>query len=79
MDMKCTRRQGQFLAFIYYYAKLNGRPPAEFDMERYFKISAPSAHGMVKTLEARGFISRVPGQARSMRLLLPREELPDLE
>jgi hypothetical protein len=34
---------------------------------------------MVVTLEANGFIERVPGQARSIRLLIPREELPDLE
>ena len=77
--MKYTRRQGQFSAFIYYYEKLNGRPPAESDMERYFRVSAASVHGMVKTLETRGLISRVPGQARSIRLLLPREDLPELE
>jgi hypothetical protein len=27
---------------------------------------------------ARGLIERTPGQARSIRLLIPREELPDL-
>ena len=74
-----TRRQGQFLAFIYYYTKVNGRPPAEADMQRYFELTAPSVHQMVVTLERRGFIARVPGQGRSIRLLLPREELPDLE
>jgi repressor LexA len=74
-----TRRQGQFLAFIYYYTKVNGRPPAEADMERYFQVSPPSVHQMVVTLERRGFIARVPGQGRSIRLLLPRDKLPDLE
>ncbi len=74
-----TPRQGQFLAFIHYYAKLNGCPPAEEDMARYFKITPPSAHQMVVTLEQRGLIERIPGQARSIRVLLPREELPDLE
>lgn len=74
-----TRRQGQFLAFIYYYTKVNGRPPAEADMQRYFQVSPPSVHQMVVTLERRGFIARVPGQGRSIRLLLPREKLPDLE
>jgi DNA-binding MarR family transcriptional regulator len=48
-------------------------------MERYFRISAPAVHQMIITLEKRGFIERLPGQARSIRLLLPREELPDLE
>jgi repressor LexA len=74
-----TRRQGQFLAFIYYYTKVNGRPPAEADMQRYFQVSPPSVHQMVVTLERRGFIARVPGQGRSIRLLLPRDKLPDLE
>ena len=76
---KYTPRQGQFLAFIHYYAKLNGRPPAEADMVRYFKITPPSAHQMVVTLERRGLIERVPSQPRSIRLLLAREDLPDLE
>ena len=74
-----TVRQGQFLAFIYYYTKLNGQPPAEHDMARYFKISPPAAHQMVITLEKRGFIRRTPGQSRSVRLLVGREELPDLQ
>ena len=74
-----TPRQGQFLAFIHHYAKLNRRPPAEADMARYFRITPPSAHQMVVTLEQHGLIERVPGQARSIRLLLAREDLPDLE
>ncbi|MCH9035018.1 MAG: MarR family transcriptional regulator [Planctomycetes bacterium] len=76
---KYTPRQGQFLAFIHYYAKLNGCPPAEEDMARYFRITPPSAHQMVVTLEQFGLIERVPGQARSIQLLLAREDLPDLE
>jgi Mn-dependent DtxR family transcriptional regulator len=74
-----TPRQGQFLAFIYYYTKLNGRPPAEAAMQRYFCVSPPSVHEMVKTLERRGYIDREPGKPRSIRLLLPRAKLPDLE
>ena len=74
-----TPRQGQFLAFIFYYTKLNGRPPAESDMQRYFRITAPAVHQMVVTLEDRGFIERTPRQSRSIRLRLVREELPDLE
>jgi DNA-binding MarR family transcriptional regulator len=74
-----TPRQGQFLAFIHYYTKLNGRPPAEADMQRYFQVTAPSVHQMVVTLEKRGYIARVPGQGRSIRLLLLRDKLPDLE
>jgi DNA-binding MarR family transcriptional regulator len=74
-----TPRQGQFLAFIYYYTKVNGRPPAEADMQWYFRVTPTSVHQMVVKLEQRGYIARVPGQGRSIRLLLPREKLPDLE
>jgi hypothetical protein len=74
-----TRKQGQYLAFIYYYTKLNGYPPAETDMQRYFKTTPPAVHGMVVQLQKKGFIDRKPGAPRSIRLLLSREELPDLE
>ena len=46
---KYTKRQGQYLAFIYYYIKLNGRAPAEADMQRHFLVSAPSVHQMIVT------------------------------
>ncbi len=74
-----THKQGQYLAFIYYFSRVNGRPPAEADMQRYFRVSPPSVHQMVLTLEANGYIERTPGQGRSLRLLLAREDLPDLE
>jgi len=79
MTMGYTPTQGQYLAFIYYYSKIHGLSPAEADMQRYFKTSPPSIHQMVVTLERKGFIDRVPGQARSIKLRLTRDQLPDLE
>lgn len=79
MAAEYTPRQGQYLAFIYYYTKLHGVPPAETDMRRYFRVSPPTIHEMVKTLDRQGFISREPGKPRTIRLLLSRAELPDLE
>lgn len=73
-----TDKQGQYLAFIHYYTKLNGRAPSESEMERYFGVTPPSVHQMVLTLEANGLIERTPGVARSIRLRIPREQLPDL-
>ena len=67
------------MAFIYYYTKVNGRGPSEADMQKYFGVTPPSVHQTVVTLEANGLIERVPGQGRSVRLLVPREGLPDLE
>ena len=74
-----TAKQGQYLAFIYYYTKVNAHAPAEADIQKYFGVSPPSVHQMIVTLERRGFITRVPGQGRSMRLRLTREQLPDLD
>lgn len=74
-----TTKQGQYLAFIFYYTKIHGMAPAETDMQRYFKVTPPPVHQMVLTLESNGFIERVPWQARSIRLLIPPEELPKLE
>ena len=79
MKKTYTEKQGRYLAFIYYYTKVNGRAPAEADMQRHFRVTPPSVHQMVLTLEVNGFIERTPGQGRSIRLLIPREELPDLE
>jgi hypothetical protein len=73
-----TPRQGQFLAFIHSYTILNKRPPAEADMQQYFRVTPPSVHQMVLTLERRGLIERTPGAARSIRVLVPRDQLPEL-
>jgi repressor LexA len=73
-----TETQGQYLAFIYYYTKIHGVPPAEADIQRYFNVSPPSVHSMILTLERRGFIRRTPGAGRSIQLLLGRGQLPDL-
>ena len=78
MKKPYTDKQGQYLAFIYYYGKIHGRAPAEAEMQQYFQVSPPAVHQMILTLEARGLIERTPGQARSIHLLIPREELPDL-
>ena len=78
MKQRYTAKQGQYLAFIYYYNKIHGCSPSEAEMQQYFRVSPPSVHQMTLTLEANGLIERTPGQARSIRLLIPREELPDL-
>jgi len=79
MASEFTPKQGQYLAFIYYFTKIHGRSPAEADLQGYFKVSPPSVHQMILGLEKHGFIERTPGQGRSIRLLLTRDQLPDLE
>lgn len=73
-----TAKQGQYLAFIHCYQKLHRRAPAESDLQQYFQVSPPSVHDMILRLEEQGLITRVPGQARSIRILLPPEQLPEL-
>src|SRR5436305_1699287 len=48
-------------------------------MQRHFRVSPPSVHQMIVTLERNGFIRRQPGVPRSIEILLPPENLPILE
>jgi Mn-dependent DtxR family transcriptional regulator len=79
MSASFTEKQGQYLAFIYTYTKLNRRPPAEADMQAYFGVTPPTVHQMVLQLEKRGLIRRRPGQPRSIELLLPAASIPPLQ
>ena len=77
--MDYTKKQGQYLSFLYYYQKLNKQSPAHIDFQRYFKSNPASVNDMLKTLERKGYIERERGKARSIVLLLKREDLPELE
>lgn len=79
MNGKFTKKQGQYLVFIYYYEKLNKQPPAFSDFEKYFESSSATVNSMIKNLDKRGFIKKQKGQPRSIELLLEREDLPELE
>ena len=74
-----TPKQGQYLAFIYHYTKINRRPPAEADIQRYFRVTPPAVHQMILKLEEKSLIKRTPGQARSIEVLVPPQHLPLLE
>jgi DNA-binding MarR family transcriptional regulator len=58
---------------------VHGRAPAEADLQRFFQTTPPTIHQMILKLEEKGFISRVPGQARSIRLLIDPDEIPRLK
>ncbi len=73
-----TPKQGQYLAFIYAYTRVLGRPPAEADLQRHFKVTPPTVHQMLVTLERTGLIRRKAGVARSIELLVSPETLPVL-
>ena len=53
-----TEKQGQYLAFIFYYTKLNGVAPAYLDFQRYFSVTAPTVHQIILHLDKKNLISR---------------------
>jgi repressor LexA len=73
-----TPKQGQYLAYIHLYTRLHRRPPAETDMQQYFRVSPPSVHQMVLILERAGFIRRQPRTARGIELIVDPRQLPEL-
>jgi DNA-binding MarR family transcriptional regulator len=70
--------QGQYLAFIYAYPIIHSRAPAERELQDFFRVTPPVVHQMIVSLAAKGFLHREPGQARSLKVLLPPEILPVL-
>jgi DNA-binding MarR family transcriptional regulator len=74
-----THKQGQYLAFIECYTKLNKKAPAERDMQNFFQVTAPTVHQMVLTLEKNKFISRTPGMQRSIKIILSSDDIPKLD
>jgi len=77
MTAPFTARQGEFLAFIHRFTVRRGMAPSFEEIGAHFGTTAPSVNGMIKTLERRQLISRVPGVARSLRVLVPTAFLPD--
>jgi repressor LexA len=48
-------------------------------MEKYFRMTPPSVHGMLVKLEELGLVTREPGVTRSTRVAIAENEVPDLE
>jgi len=73
-----TEKRGQYLAFVHWYSRMHRCAPAEADMQQYFRVSPPSVHQMIATLERAGFIRKQPRAARSIELLVDPKHLPEL-
>src|SRR6266545_7452290 len=74
-----TARQGEYLTFIHRYTQKFGVAPSFEDIGSHFGTTPPSVNNMIKTLCARGLLSRLPGVARSLRVLVPLSLLPEGE
>ena len=48
-------------------------------MQRFFRVTPPSVHQMLLTLEKAGLISRQLGVARRVAVLVHRDHLPRLD
>ena len=73
-----TSKQGQYLAYIYNYTQIHGRPPAQVDIQSFFRVTPPTVHQMILKLEKLGLLARISGEARSLRVLVSAEQLPIL-
>jgi hypothetical protein len=58
---------------------MHGAPPAEADLQHFFGVTPPAVHDMVIRLQQAGLVSRSPGQARSIRVRIPDDEIPALD
>jgi hypothetical protein len=74
-----TQGRGQYLAFIHAYTLVLGRPPAEADLQRQFRVTPPRSTRWCPPLKHAGFIRRQPGLARSMEVLPDPTALPRLQ
>jgi len=76
-----TRQQGQFLAFIREYMMRNHArvAPTHANLQQFFNLTAPSVNSMLIRLERRGFIRRIPHQARGIELTVNPDWIPLLD
>jgi len=74
-----TSRQGQYRVFIHRYTQKFGVAPSFEDIGRHFGTTPPSVNNMIKTLCARGLLARLPGVAKSLRVVVPEWLLSESE
>ena len=68
--------RGKLLFEIEVNGKLEAR---EMQPGESVHVTPPTVHRMILTLHERGLIERVPGQPRSIILLVPPDQLPPLQ
>jgi len=73
-----SRAYPRLSALIHAYTLVNGRPPAQADMQRFFQVTPPTVHQVLITLEKAGLISRQPSAARSIAVQVADADLPAL-
>lgn len=77
-EISFTHKQGQYLAYIYYYTKINKVPPAQRDIQDFFDVTPPTVHQMIIQLDKNNLIKRQPNTARSLAINIPESMIPRL-
>lgn len=65
-----TEKQGRIYDYICDYLKEHGFPPTVREIAKMAGLSsASSAHGYLKQLEEKGYITRIEGSPRSIQVV----------
>src|ERR1700730_6472087 len=75
-----TRKQYELLVFVHERLKESGVPPSFDEMKDALDLRSKSGiHRLIKALEERGFIKRLPNRARAIEVIrLPESMQPTL-
>jgi len=76
-NVRFTAAEGQCLAFVYYFTKVNRRAATISDVRSFFDLAQIAAATLLDSLEQRRLIRREPTGA--IHLSVSRAEIPDLE
>jgi repressor LexA len=72
---KLTLKQQEILGYLIHHMRVNQNWPSFREIEQHFGFRSTNAvMGHLRALERKGYISRVPGQARSFRITLDLSE-----
>ena len=73
-----TLRQQEIMGYIQLHLKQNGFWPSIREIQEHFNFASTNAvFGHLRALERKGYISRIPGQARTFRITHQFEEKPE--
>lgn len=71
-----TTAQARYLSYIHAYIQSFGLSPTQSEIARGLGVAAPSVHQMMKTLENKEIIRRLPGVPQSIEILVARDSIP---
>ena len=72
-----TEKQLTILRFIRDYLSLNEHAPSLREIANHFKFTLSSVQFTVDALQKKGFVAQVKNKARSLRILIDPDEIPN--